>query len=229
MEKLIRLIKGSNNYSFETKLTGYETFLIICQRTIQIVRGLWLRLFIKAKGLLFVGAHVTVRHKNLISFGKNVILDDNVLLNGLSMKGLRLGNNVTIARDCVLICTGVIRNKGVGIEIGDNCALNVRSYIGGQGGVKIGSYVIIGPDVKIFSENHIFSDVDVPIKDQGESRIGVVINDNCWIGAGAIILDGVTLGKGTVVAAGTVVTHSFPDNVVLAGVPAKVIKERTRH
>ena len=50
------------------------------------------------------------------------------------------------------------------------------------------------------------------------------IGDNCWIGAGAIICPGVTIGNNAVVGAGSVVTKSFGDNVVIAGNPAKVIR-----
>ena len=53
----------------------------------------------------------------------------------------------------------------------------------------------------------------------------VTIGDNCWIGGGAVICPGVTLGNNVVVGAGSVVTKSFGDNVVIAGNPAKVIRE----
>ena len=54
-----------------------------------------------------------------------------------------------------------------------------------------------------------------------------MIGSNCWIGAKATILDGVHIGDGCIVAAGAVVTKSFPDNVIIGGVPAKIIKYRT--
>jgi maltose O-acetyltransferase len=55
----------------------------------------------------------------------------------------------------------------------------------------------------------------------------IVIGDNRWLGAGATVICGVTLGDNVVVGAGAVVTRSFGDNVVLAGVPARVIRTFT--
>ena len=54
----------------------------------------------------------------------------------------------------------------------------------------------------------------------------IIIGNDCWIGRGATILGGVTIGDGCVIAAGSVVTKSFPDNVIIGGVPAKIIKDR---
>lgn len=85
---------------------------------------------------------------------------------------------------------------------------------------------MIGPRVSFFAENHNFSKVVTNIKQQGVSNVGIKVEDNCWIGSGSIILDGVHLKSGCVVAAGAVVTKSFPANVVIAGVPAKILKSR---
>jgi acetyltransferase-like isoleucine patch superfamily enzyme len=138
-----------------------------------------------------------------------------------------MGENVTILNNATIQSTAVIRNLGVGVEIGDDSAVGAYNFLSGQGGISIGKHVIMGPYVKIFSENHRFSDIDIPIKYQGEQRAGVVINDNCWIGAGSIILAGVHLPKGTVVGAGSVVTKSVDkENMILAGSPAKIIKSR---
>jgi len=226
LERLIQKIKKEPEYKFTSKLTTYDIYLILKSRLIQLIRGLMLKPFVKSKGIVFLGSRTKILFKHKIRLGKNVVIDDNVFINAFSENGISFGNNVTITRDSILICTGGVRRKGTGISIGNNTGLNARSYIGGQGGVKIGDLVIIGPDVKIFSENHFFYDLKIPIKYQGENRKGVVIEDNCWIGAGAIILDGVILGSGTIVAAGSVVNKSFPSNSIIGGIPAKFIKNR---
>ncbi len=167
-----------------------------------------------------------VEYGFLIHSGKNLILENGVTLNALSEKGIVLGNNVTIAKNSILQCTGVIATKGIGIKIGNNSAIGAQSYLGGQGGIQIGDNVIMGPGVRIFSENHNYSDPNVLIRKQGENRKGVVIKNNCWIGASVTILDGVIIEDGCVIAAGSVVTKSIPSNSIAAGVPAKVIKSR---
>jgi len=180
----------------------------------------------RKKGILFLGKNVTIKHPYLISFGKNIVIENDVYIDALSVKGLHFDNNVSIKRGATIVCSGVIKNKGVGISIGSNSAIGSNNFIHGGGGVNIGENVIMGPDVKIFSENHNFSDLKVPIRLQGESREGVLIKDDCWIGAGSIITDGVTIESGSIVGAGSVVTKSFPPNSIIVGNPAKLLKHR---
>lgn len=227
IEKVIRKLKNKPDYKWNNSYSFYDISIEVSYRSIQIIRGLTLKLWLKkSSGLIFLGKNVSVRYKHKISVGKNLIIGDGSYLNGLSKEGIKIGNNVTIGKNSTLVCTGVISNVGTGIEICDGTGTNDYIFIGGQGGVYIGKNVIIGPGVKIFSENHIFSDLDVLIKDQGENRKGVIIQDNCWIGANSVILDGVEIGEGSVIAAGSVVNKSFPQNSIVGGVPAKLIKTR---
>ena len=73
--------------------------------------------------------------------------------------------------------------------------------------------------------NHNFEDATQRIDEQGVGTKPVVIGDDVWIGANAVILPGVTIGRHCVVAAGAVVTKDVPDNSVVAGVPAKILKQ----
>ncbi len=223
--RFIAKIKGDSSYNIESSYSTKEWLVILIERCLQIFRGIFAKLFfLKAKGIFFKGSNVQIRHKMSFSAGKNLILGDNVRINALSKNGVHLGHNVTISNNCDLICTGVISQRGTGIKIGNNTGINAYCFLGGQGGIDIGNHVIIGPQVKIFSENHNFSNSDKIIKDQGVTRLGVKIEDDCWIGAGAIILDGVHLKSRTVVAAGSVVSKSFEANSLIAGIPAKFIK-----
>ena len=99
--------------------------------------------------------------------------------------------------------------------------------LGGAGGLTIGDECIIGPYLSCHPENHNFADLDSSIRFQGVSREGIEIGKNCWIGAKVTILDGVKIGDNCVVAAGAVVTKSVSANMVLGGVPAKILKERS--
>ena len=89
--------------------------------------------------------------------------------------------------------------------------------------MHIGHHVMIGPAVQIYTAAH-------PI--QAEARIRgwevtkpIVIEDKVWLGGGAILLPGVQIGRNAVVGAGAVVTRSVPANTVVAGNPARVIRE----
>jgi acetyltransferase-like isoleucine patch superfamily enzyme len=227
IEKLIRKLKGNPDYTWESTYSKRDLINIAWVRFAQLIRGLWLRIFFKkCSGLLFVGSNVKVRHGYLIKAGKNLILEDNVSINALSVNGIQLGDQVSIARDSILFCTGIISQKGTGITIGDRTGISARAYFAGQGGITIGNDVIMGPNVQIFSENHNFSDTVLTIKEQGVTKQPVTIGNNCWLGAGTTILAGVIIGDGCVIAAGSVVNKSIPANSIAAGVPAKIIKSR---
>jgi acetyltransferase-like isoleucine patch superfamily enzyme len=113
-----------------------------------------------------------------------------------------------------------------GVSIGRHVSINEWVFIDGWGGVRIGNDVRIAHRVSIMSEDHRFERVDVPIRLQGKVGRPVVIGDDVWIGCGAIILKGVTVGRGAIVAAGAVVTRDVPEYAVVAGSPARVIRQR---
>jgi acetyltransferase-like isoleucine patch superfamily enzyme len=226
LEKIIALLKNDPSYKLDDNYSMKQLFFIAWYRGIQLLRGLFLKLRISSTGLIFCAGKITVQHGYQIKAGKSLIIEEGVHINALSENGIVFGDNVTIAKYSILNCTGVIAKKGWGIEIGDGSAIGAQSFLGGQGGIKIGKDVIMGPQVKIFSENHNYGRGDLIIRLQGESRLGVEIGDDCWIGAGAIILDGVIISSGCVIAAGAVVTKSMPENSLIAGVPARVINSR---
>lgn len=227
IQKLVGKLKGDDQYHFEAEIPLRNLITIMYVRGWQFFRGFFRRFFFKNhSGSIFIGKRVKIIHRNLFETGRSCILENDVIIDCLSEKGVSLGNNVTIAKQSILQCTGVISNLGVGIIIGANSAVGAQSYLGGQGGIKIGENVIMGPGVKIFSENHNYSNPNIPIRLQGENRKGVTIKDNCWIGAGAILVDGVTIESGCVVAAGSVVTKNVNKDTIVGGIPAKKIGER---
>lgn len=227
VERIVQILKKNPEYKIKANVPLRALFGVLTLRGMQVLRGLFRKPFCHFSGLiLFVGKRVRIDFAHLLKLGNSNIIEDGVYISALSRHGIHFGNNVTIGKNSILQCTGVIANLGIGIQIGNNSAVGAQSYIGGQGGVEIGANVIMGPGVKIFSENHIFSHPDIPIRLQGETRLGVVIGDNCWVGANVTIVDGTHLGFGCVVAAGAVVNKSFPENSVIGGVPAKLIKNR---
>lgn len=127
--------------------------------------------------------------------------------------GLKLGSGSSIHLNCFL-------NK-FNIVIGKNTAINRKCYLDSRGGLKIGNNVSISPEVHLITAQHNIND---PLFTYVEKSI--VLEDYVFIGTRAIILPGVKLEKGCVVAAGAVVTKSFPEYSILAGVPAKLISIR---
>jgi acetyltransferase-like isoleucine patch superfamily enzyme len=120
----------------------------------------------------------------------------------------------------VAVFTPIYINYGKNISIGKNVFINFDCTFLALGGITIEDDVLIGPKVSLITENH-------PL--EPEYRKGLVgksihIKKNAWIGANATILPGVTIGKNAVVAAGAVVSKDVPDNMVVGGIPAKIIK-----
>ncbi|MES2485640.1 MAG: DapH/DapD/GlmU-related protein [Bacteroidota bacterium] len=111
-------------------------------------------------------------------------------------------------------------NSGRHLCIGKNVFINFGCTILGLGGVTIEDNVLIAPNVSLLSEGH-------PLAPQERHTLvcgHIHIKKNAWIGAGSTILPGVAVGENAVVAAGALVTKDVPDNSVVAGIPAKVIK-----
>lgn len=107
--------------------------------------------------------------------------------------------------------------------IGDHTRIGIHCTVIGP--VSIGNNVNLAQGITVTALNHNFQDTAKRIDEQGISTKQVVIGDDVWIGANAIILPGVTIGRHVVVAAGAVVTKDVPDNCVVGGVPAKLIKK----
>ncbi len=110
------------------------------------------------------------------------------------------------------------------IVIGNNCSFNRGCWVSGGGKLILHDDVIIGPNVIIHTANHNYSNQQIPFRLQGHTFKKVEIHNNVWIGAGAIILPGVTINKNSIIAAGAVVTKDVSSNTIVAGVPAKEIK-----
>lgn len=115
-------------------------------------------------------------------------------------------------------------NNAVGnVIIGDHTRIGLHNTIIGP--VEIGSHVNMAQGITVTALNHNFNDTNKRIDEQGVSTNPVTIEDDVWIGANAVILPGVTIGNHSVVAAGAVVTKDVPPHSLVAGVPAKVIKQ----
>jgi acetyltransferase-like isoleucine patch superfamily enzyme len=227
ISNLITKLKGEP-YQLDSKITTLDIFSVAFDRGFQAIRGLIRScLFSKRNGLVFIGKKVRLKSSWHISAGKSLIIEDYCCINALCKDGISFGHNVSIGRNTDIECTGVIRELGNGLIIGNHVGFSPHCFIGVRGNVTIGDNTIFGPYVSIHAENHVFKNTDIPIRCQGATRTGIAIGSDCWIGAKAIILDGVEIGNGVIVAAGAVVTKSVPDFAVVAGIPATIVKYRT--
>ena len=110
------------------------------------------------------------------------------------------------------------------LEFGHTIDIGEFTHIRANGGVRIGDRVLIAARVTITSRTHPLAPPRMGITEDAP----IVIEDDVWLGAGAIVLPGVTIGRGAVVAAGAVVTRSVEPFTVVAGVPARKIREITQ-
>jgi len=139
--------------------------------------------------------------------------------NFLKLFGAKIGKKV-------VYYPGVWVSPPSNIVIGNDVDLALNVLITTSGGVYIGDRTLIGYGTKILSSNHVIPDRDNRIFYAGHENKKVIIENDVWIGANCLILPGVIIGEGAVVAAGSVVTKNVKKFSVVAGVPAKVIKER---
>lgn len=133
----------------------------------------------------------------------------------------------------------VIFAHGGNIRIGKDCYIGENARLWSAIEIRLGNRVLIAHDVNIFDNNtHPINPVErhrhykeivnkgFPSNSQYSlNECPVVIEDDAWIGAGSIILPGCRVGKGAVIGAGSVVTKDVPPYSIVAGNPAKIIRE----
>lgn len=110
---------------------------------------------------------------------------------------------------------------GKNIQIGKRVFINSGCRFQDQGGITIGDDTLIGHNVVLATINHDLN----PQKRRDNLFAPITIGKSVWIGANATVLPGVSIGDGAVVAAGAVVTKDVPENTVVGGVPARVLKK----
>lgn len=195
-----------------------------------LVRNLLCRLIMMLRGLfwlrkkVYLGTGVTISNKGNFSFGHGVTIERYTKLDGYAAHKIALGNNCRIGAYSCLTCTSHMSKFGKGLVMGNNSAIGDYTHFGASGGITIGDDVIMGSYISFHSENHNFADTTRLIREQGVSSKGIHLGNNIWVGAKVTFLDGSAVGNNCVVAAGAVVNGIFPDNCVIGGVPARILK-----
>lgn len=222
---IVQKIKGEN-FIINKNVPIYYILNFIFNRIIMMLRGIIL-FNVNKQGFFFVGRNVILKCKSKIILGKNVSIDRNCYIDALSIKGIKLGDNVSIGKNTTIECTGSLKFIGKGLTVGNNVGLGTHGFFGCAGGVTIGNDTIFGNFVSLHSENHNYESNELPIRLQGVNRKGIIIGENCWIGAKVTILDGVNILDGCIIAAGSVViSGEYLADSIYGGVPAKFIKKR---
>jgi len=133
-----------------------------------------------------------------------------------SVMDFKIGKGTAIFLHCSFDCKG-------GLSIGNQSVVNAKCRLDTRGGITIGNSVSVSQEVIILTADHDLAEANFAGRNKA-----VVIDDYAFIGTRAMILPGITVGKGAIVAAGSVVTKDVPPYMVVAGTPAKVIKERRK-
>lgn len=118
------------------------------------------------------------------------------------------------------ICPPFYTDFGRFTELGEHVFVNQACVFMDRGGIFVGDHTKIGPRVNLVTENHGLDPAERTLLTSKPIWIG----RNVWIGAAATVLPGVTVGDNAVIAAGAVVTRDVPENTIVAGVSAKIIK-----
>lgn len=130
----------------------------------------------------------------------------------------------------VHLCPGYKITSPHNVTIGDNTWAGNNLLIRAEGGVTIGSGVVLSSNVEIWTSNHNYDSEDlstIPYDTRMKLK-HVTIGDNVWVGTRVLFVPGVTVGEGAVIGMGSVVTKDVPPYAVVGGNPAKVIKYRDK-
>ena len=219
------LVVGSDRWWYLIKFELITSLLISFPGAL----GLWLRkifypaLFRSCGQNVIFGRNVTLRHPLRVSLGDNVIVHDDVTLDGKGREGngISIGDNVFLGKGTMLASV-----DGT-ININEDASIGCYCRIGSSKHTTIGKKALLASYVYVVGADHDSTRTDIPVIDQPNvSRGGATIGDGTWIGTKSTVLDGVSVGSDCIVGAHSLVTKDVPDFSVIVGSPAKVIRDR---
>lgn len=164
--------------------------------------------------------------RKLGSCGRCISLCKNITLKNPHC--LYFGNNIGIGKNTYFLpCTEYAGKKySPKITIGDGTSIGIRNSFAAIHGITIGKNVLFAGYVHVTDHSHGYEDITLPIAKQPLISKGpVFIEDNCWLGFNSEILSGVHIGRNSVVAAHAVVTKDVPPYSIVAGNPARIVKQ----
>lgn len=167
-----------------------------------------------------------------VSFGQNITFYGKPIITMVSNSDISIGDNVVLcsnAKDTAL-GTGhpiILRtlSANASLIIGSDTGISGATICAATS-VKIGKGCLLGANVTIMDTDfHAIKSLNRRYDQENISTSSIEIKDNVFIGYNSIILKGVTIGKNSVIAAGSVVVNDIPENVIVGGNPAKIIKK----
>jgi acetyltransferase-like isoleucine patch superfamily enzyme len=184
--------------------------------------------FMRGRGMLNAKyARLALRLlRKRLRFGRRLKLDGLAFIGpGCSIeigrKGcVELGRWSWIGHGCKLRSHEGLISIGGKTVMGQECTISAYQH------VSIGRECVIADRVMLIDFDHGMVEVERPIRVQGIYKRDVRVGNNVWIGYGACVLRGVTVGDNAVIGTSAVVTKDVPENAVVAGVPARVIRMR---
>ncbi|MDR6968746.1 acetyltransferase-like isoleucine patch superfamily enzyme [Flavobacterium arsenatis] len=213
------LNKSGKSYVVDARIPQKLIVAVLLKRSTMLIRGI-----LKTGKKVFIGSNTKIQNPQNIVFGKSVTIDEHCRIDGFSSEEIILGDCVKIGAYSTLSSTSHMSKYGKGLKMGNNSAIGQFTEFGAAGGIEIGNDVIMGSYISFHSENHNYSDTSKLIREQGVTSKGIKLGNNIWVGAKVTFLDGCVVGNNSVVAAGAVVNGIYPDNSIIGGVPAKVLK-----
>ena len=161
----------------------------------------WMRVasrFISKRGrgsIIRYSSRMDILPSNLFSLGEKAIVEDFATINNI-VGDVIIGERSLIGISCVVI-----------------------------GPVTIGKDVMLAQNIVISGLNHGYEDINLSIREHQTLTKPIIIDDEAWIGANSVIVSGVTIGKHAIVAAGSIVTKDVPAHTIVAGNPARIVKQ----
>ncbi len=218
LQKLLKIF--GKTYTPDQNIPDKLIVSIFSRRLLMLLRGI-----LNTRRKIFLGRGVKIYNKSNFKFGKGCTIENYTTIDCYAKNSIIFGDSVKIGSFSTISTTSHLSKYGLGLNIGNHSAIGEYSYFGCSGGVLIGNDVIMGQYISFHSENHIFLDHTKLIREQGVISKGISLGNNIWVGSKVTFLDGCILGDNCVVAAGSVVKGEFSSNVIIGGIPAKVLKQ----